>query len=133
MDELERIRARKMTEIMERAKKHEQLSPSRVPEELTDADFESTIRANKFVVVDCWAVWCYPCRLVAPVIEELAKEYRGVALFGKLNVDENPVTASKYYIQSIPTILIIKSGIEVERVIGAVPKEQIDAVLKKHL
>jgi thioredoxin 1 len=71
--------------------------------------------------------------MIAPVVEELAAEYGSVAMFGKLNVDENPSTAMKYGIQSIPTILIIKNGVEVERIVGAVPKAQIEAALKKHL
>lgn len=131
--ELEQIRTRKMTEMMQGAKRSERSFSTRSPVNLTDNDFESTIRANKLVVVDCWAAWCYPCRLISPVVEELANEYGSVALFAKLNVDENPITASKYYIQSIPTILIIKNGIEVDRVIGALPKAQIEAVLRKHL
>jgi len=71
--------------------------------------------------------------MIAPIVEELAKEYGSAMTFAKLNVDENPSTAMKYNIQSIPTILIIKNGVEAERIIGAVPKEQIEAVLKKYL
>lgn len=132
-DELEQIRARKAAQMIGRARKSERSAPQRSPVELTDSDFESTVRGNKLVVVDCWAAWCYPCRLNAPIVEELANEYSSVALFAKLNVDENPITASKYFIQSIPTILIIKNGFEIDRIIGAVPKGQIEAVLKKHL
>lgn len=132
MDELEQIRAKKMAEMAQRLEKRGIPSYGRQPVDLSDSNFDSTIRANKLVVVDCWAAWCYPCRLVAPVVEDLANEYSSAAMFAKLNVDENPLTASKYYIQSIPTILIIKNGIEVERVIGAVPKEQIEAAIKKH-
>jgi thioredoxin 1 len=132
-DELQQIKARKITEMVERARKNERPASTRSPVTLTDNDFESTIRSNKLVIVDCWAAWCYPCRLISPIVEELANEYSSVALFAKLNVDENPITASKYYIQSIPTILIIKNGIEVDRVIGAVPKAQIEVVLRKHL
>jgi len=71
--------------------------------------------------------------MIAPIVEELAAEYSLAAMFAKLNVDENPSTAMKYGIQSIPTILIIKNGVEVERIVGALPKSQIEAVLKKHL
>jgi len=133
MDELERIRAQKIAEMKDRALKLGRLSHPRVPRELTDSNFDSTVRSNKLVVVDCWAAWCYPCRLIAPLIEELAGEYGSAALFAKLNIDENPVTASRYYIRSIPTILIIRDGIEAERIIGAVPKGQIEAALRKHL
>jgi thioredoxin len=71
--------------------------------------------------------------MIAPIVEELANEYSSVATFAKLNVDENPSTAMRYSIQSIPTILIIKNGVEVERIVGAVPKGHIETVLKKHL
>lgn len=133
MDELETIRARKISEMTNQTEKHEHLSHTRGSIDLKDENFESTIRANKLVVVDCWAAWCYPCKMVAPIVEELANEYSSVAMFAKLNVDENPSTAMKYGIQSIPTILIIKNGVEVERIVGALPKAQIEAVLKKHL
>jgi len=133
MEDLERIRARKIAEMMEGAKQRERSSQARSPLELTDSDFESTIRSSRLVVVDCWAAWCYPCRLIAPIVEELAAEYGSAALFAKLNVDDNPATSMRYSIQSIPTILIIKDGVEVERIIGAVPKGQIEALLRKHL
>ena len=106
---------------------------TRTPVGLTDSNFDSTIASNPLVVVDCWAAWCYPCRMIAPIVEELASEYGSVASFGKLDVDENPSTAMRYGIQSIPTILIIKNGVEVDRIIGVVPKAQIETVLKKHL
>jgi thioredoxin 1 len=132
-NELEQIRARKIAEMGQRAQGRERSSQVRVPVELTDGTFESTIRSNRLVVVDCWAAWCYPCRLVAPIVEELANEYRSVALFAKLNVDDNPATAMRYSIQSIPTLLIIKDGVEVDRIVGALPKGQIEAVLRKYV
>jgi thioredoxin 1 len=133
MDELDQIRAKKIAQIRERGVKLGRSSPGKAPLDLTDGSFESVIRENGLVVVDCWAAWCYPCRLVAPIVQELADEYGSFVLFAKLNVDENPMTASKYYIQSIPTILIMKNGVEADRVIGALPKAQIEAVLRKHL
>ena len=132
-DELDRIRAQKIAKMMERAQHRGQAPQGQAPVELTDSDFESTIRSNRLVVVDCWAAWCYPCRLIAPIVEELAAEYSSAALFAKLNVDNNPATSMKYSIQSIPTLLIIKDGVEVERIVGALPKGQIEAVLRKHL
>ena len=132
-DELERIRARKMAEIMQRSQNRERSSSIQTPINLSDNDFTSTIRANHLVVVDCWAAWCYPCRMITPIVEELANEYSSAALFAKLNVDDNPATAMKYSIQSIPTILIIKDGVEVERIVGAVPKGRIEALLRRHL
>jgi thioredoxin 1 len=132
-DELEQIKARKMAEMTERLQGRERSSQARAPVELNDGNFESAIRSNDLVVVDCWAAWCSPCRMIAPIVEELASEYGSVATFGKLDVDENPSTAMRYGIQSIPTILIIKNGVEVDRIIGVVPKMRLETVLKKHL
>ena len=91
--------------------------------ELTDSNFEElALKSDKPVVVDFWAEWCGPCRMVGPVVEELAKEYDGKAVIGKVNVDNNPQTAMKYGIRSIPTILFLKNGEVVDRSVGAVPK-----------
>lgn len=81
------------------------------------------------MVVDCWASWCGPCRMVGPIIEELAKEMKGKIVFGKLNVDENRETSMKYGIMSIPTLLVFKNGNLVDNVIGAMPKEMLKAKL----
>jgi len=133
VSELEQIKARRMAEMLERAQSRERPLGVQGLVELTDDSFDATIRSHDLVMVDCWAAWCYPCRIIAPIVDELAKEYSSVALFAKLNVDDNSATAMKYSIQSIPTILIIKNGVEVDRIVGAVPKVDIEAALKKHL
>jgi thioredoxin 1 len=100
---------------------------------LTDANFEQTIKNNKVVFVDFWAGWCGPCRALAPTIEELAKEYAGKILVAKLDVDENPTTAEKFHVFSIPTVVLLKDGSEVERIVGLCPKKQYDGAMQKHL
>lgn len=90
--------------------------------EITDASFEQLINTDKPVLVDFWAEWCGPCRMVAPVVEELAGDYEGRAIVGKLDLDDNPQVASKYGVRSIPTLLLFKNGQVVDKQVGAVPK-----------
>jgi thioredoxin 1 len=99
---------------------------------VTDGNFEEFISSNDVAVIDCWAAWCGPCRMLSPVIEELAKEQKDVA-FGKLNVDENRATPMKYGIMSIPTLLYFKDGQLVDKTIGALPKRSIEDKLEKIL
>jgi thioredoxin 1 len=102
--------------------------------EITDANFdELVIKSTKPVLVDFWAEWCGPCRMVGPVVEELAKEYDGKAVVGKLNVDLNPGVSTQFGIRSIPTILFFKGGQLVDRQVGAVPKSAIEGKLKAQL
>ncbi|MGB7053749.1 MAG: thioredoxin [bacterium] len=101
--------------------------------ELTDSDFHQEVDKSEIpYLVDFWAIWCPPCAMVAPVLEEIAKEYDGKIKIGKVNVDNEIKTANEYVIQNIPTMLILKGGKEVERIIGALPKEQIVKKLEKH-
>ena len=93
------------------------------PLQVTDADFETHIKKYETIVIDCWAPWCGPCRMVSPVIDELAKDMQGKIVFGKLNVDENQQTSMKYNIMSIPTLLVFKNGEMVDRIVGALPKD----------
>jgi thioredoxin 1 len=100
------------------------------PKDTTDSTWDSdVIKAEKPVLVDFWAPWCGPCRMVAPIVEELAEEYAGKVEFRKLNTDDNPATAMKYGIRSIPTLLVFKGGEPVGQIIGFRPKSD----LKKRL
>ena len=100
------------------------------PIEITDATFEEeVVNADTPVLVDFWADWCAPCKMIAPIVEELAEEYDGKIKFGKVDVDSNPKVATTYGIRGIPTLLIFKAGEPVDQVVGAVPK----SVLKKRL
>src|SRR5208283_1955374 len=112
--------------------KRELKKMSTQPFHVTDANFEETIKKNKIVFVDFWANWCGPCRALAPTVVELAKEYSGKVLVGKLDVDENPATAERFQVFSIPTMIIFKNGSEAERLVGLCPKNRITDSLKKH-
>ena len=102
------------------------------PFHVTDANFDDTVKKNKLVLVDFWANWCGPCRALAPIIVELAKEYNGKILIGKLDVDENPSTAERFQVFSIPTMIVFKNGQEAERLVGLCPKNKIADTLQKH-
>ncbi len=101
------------------------------PIELTDVNFQSTISKGSHVV-DFWAAWCGPCRMIAPVLEEIARDRKDVTI-GKLNVDENPRTASQFKVQGIPLLVFIKDGKETGRLVGAVPKQQIESAIRQYL
>lgn len=103
------------------------------PFHVTDTNFDETLRNNNVVLLDFWAGWCGPCRALTSTIEELAKEYAGKVLVAKLDVDENPNTAEKFQVFSIPTMVVFKDRVEVERLVGLCPKKNIEALLKKHL
>ena len=103
------------------------------PFHVTDSNFQETLKNNKLFFVDFWANWCGPCRALAPTIVELAKEYYGKVLIGKLDVDENPATAEKFQVFSIPTMIVFKDGKEAERLVGLCPKNKIGDTLPKHL
>ena len=101
--------------------------------ELTDANVDQALQRFPLIVVDCWAPWCGPCRMMTPVIDELAGEYAGKIVFGKVNVDENAQTAMKYGIRSIPALLIFQDGKVVDQIIGAQPKQALEPQLTKYL
>ena len=104
------------------------------PVTVTDATFAAEVERSALpVLVDAWAPWCAPCRSIAPVIEELAAELVGRVRFAKLNVDENPATASRFGLRSIPTLLVVSGGREVDRMVGALPKHEIASRLQRAL
>lgn len=101
--------------------------------EITDSNFNDLISKNKTVLVDFWAEWCGPCRMIGPIIEELANEYKGKAIIGKLDVDSNQESSVKYGVRSIPTILTFKDGEIVDKQVGAVSKETLKNILDSQL
>ena len=133
-EELERIRRKKLEEMMKSLRTLKEAKPKiDKPIEVTDSNFYGVIKSGGLVVVDCWAAWCAPCRIVSPIIDELAREYAGKILFGKLNVDLNRKIPMEYQIMSIPTILIFKDGKLVDRIIGARPRRALESAITKYL
>lgn len=133
--EVEEIRQRKMAEMMKSA------GPAgsggngwpEAPVNVTDSSFESFIKKYPKVVVDCWAPWCGPCRMLSPTIDAISKEMKGQVAFAKVNTDENIGIAGKYRIMSIPTLLFFKDGKLVDKAIGAAPKSMVEQQIKKAL
>ena len=133
-EELERIKRTKLRKIMKGTVSQKQgESALNKPVNVTDATFKEMIKNQPLVVVDCWAPWCAPCHMVAPIIEEMARDYAGRILFGKLNVDENREVAMQYQIMSIPTLLVFKNGKIVDRIIGAMPRQMLEPKITRHL
>jgi thioredoxin 1 len=137
-DEINNIMAKKMKDL---SKRNNSISSgankSKVviaaPITLTDSNFAEAVNKYALLVVDFWAPWCGPCRMVSPVIEQLAREHAGKVVFGKLNVDENPRIASAFGIQSIPTIAIFKNGRNIDGFIGVTSKSQMQTKILSHL
>ncbi len=135
MDELDEIRKKKMEKMMSDMNKPQEpgIQYPDKPVVVTDSTVDSAASQYPLFVLDCWAEWCGPCRMIAPVLEEMARELKGKAVFGKLNVDENMQTANKYRISAIPTLLIFKNGKLVDRQVGALPKATLTAKIQKYL
>ena len=133
--ELAAIRARMRQEILQNAAAS---SPSPSPPaaplvpDIADAEFEAFVRSHDNIVVDCWAPWCGPCRIVSPIVEELARENEGRIRFAKLNVDLNPRVSQAFGVMSIPTLLVFRRERLMDRIVGAFPKPQLAAQLERH-
>jgi thioredoxin 1 len=130
--ELENIKWRKIEELLRR-RAGSASTPVSEPIEVTDLNFNDVLRRSRLVVIDCWAPWCPPCRAMAPIVDELAKKYAGKILFGKLNVDENQMVPIEYQIMSIPTFLVFKDGVLVDRIVGAMPRKALEQRLVRYI
>jgi thioredoxin 1 len=132
-DELEAIKHKKLAELQKQAATKATMSSITEPIVLTDSNFASEVTKYPIMLVDFWAPWCGPCRMVSPIIEQLSREYSGRVAFGKVNVDENQRIAASFGIQSIPTLMIFKGSKAVDIIIGAISKAQIEMKLKQQL
>ncbi|MDI9619938.1 MAG: thioredoxin [Candidatus Nezhaarchaeota archaeon] len=127
--ELERLKAKKIKELLSPRKE----GPSGVIHADSESFRELLEKETRPVLVDFWAEWCAPCRMLAPIIEGLAKKYSGRVVFAKLNVDENPGVAAQYGIMAIPTLILFVGGVEVDRIVGLVPEKRIEAMIEGKL
>ncbi len=129
-EETENIKKKKMEQLMEMAKGGSKM-PGK-PVQVTDSDMHDVVQQHPLVVVDCWAPWCGPCRMLSPVIEDLAEDMQGDVVFAKLNTDENQQTAKQYGIMSIPTLLLFKDGELVDQQMGALPKDMLRSWVERY-
>jgi thioredoxin 1 len=135
LDELEEIKKKKLEKMMTDMNKPNEPAvelPGK-PIVVTDATLEKAANQYPILILDCWAEWCGPCRMIGPIIEELAGEMKGKVVFGKLNVDENPLTANKYKISAIPTLMVFKDGKLIDKLVGAYPKTTLTGKIQKYL
>jgi thioredoxin 1 len=131
-DELAEIRKRKLDALMNHTNDTGVNNMSGVTE-VKDSNFDEFVKSAPLVIVDCWAPWCGPCRMLAPIIEQLAEEFSGKITFGKMNTDENETTPMKFNITAIPTMLVFKNGAQVDRIVGAGNKDFMKQKFAKHL
>jgi thioredoxin 1 len=133
--EIEEIKKQKIAEMLQKAQT--QTTPNGTPLDkpivLTDGTFQSELAKHKLMVVDFWAPWCGPCRMVSPIVEELAAEYAGKVAFGKMNVDENTAVPGSFGVMSIPTLMVFKDGKAVDSLVGACPKSYLESKFKPHM
>ncbi|MFP5247029.1 MAG: thioredoxin [Thermoanaerobaculia bacterium] len=109
------------------------MADTKAVKQIGDADFDNVLNGGKPVFVDFWAPWCGPCRIVGPIVEELAPSYAGKAVIAKMNVDDNPMVAQRYGVTSIPTLMMFKDGKLVDRMVGAAPKNALQQFIDRNL
>ena len=129
-EEIERIKKAKILAMLEQAQREKLIHK---PIILTDKNFDAEVTKHRLIVVDFWAPWCGPCRMVGPIIEELAAEYAGKVAFGKLNVDENAMVPSSFGVRGIPTLIVFKDGKIVDTLVGACSKSHIESKFRLYM
>ena len=127
------LNEKKIKKLQELINEKEQLKNIKEPIVLGDSTFSQTIIKFPLMLVDFWAPWCGPCRMMSPIIDEIGKDYLGKLVVGKINVDENPLVAGQFGISSIPTLLLFKRGQAVNKIIGSVSKNKIAEMITMHL
>jgi thioredoxin 1 len=132
-EELRLINEKRMKKLQQLINEKELLRNIREPLNLEDTTFFQTINKFPIMLVDFWAPWCGPCRMMSPIIDQIGKDYLGKLVTGKINVDENPLIARQFSISSIPTLMLFKRGKEVNKIIGSVSRNKIDEMVKMHL
>ncbi len=132
-EELRLINEKRMKKLQQLINEKELLRNIRLPLNLEDTTFFQTINKFPIMLVDFWAPWCGPCRMMSPIIDQIGKDYLGKLVIGKINVDENPLIARQFSISSIPTLMLFKRGKEVNKIIGSVSRNKIDEMVKMHL
>ena len=131
-DEIAEIRRRKLEALMGHINDTGVKKLSGVTE-VKDSTFEEFVKSAPLVIIDCWAPWCGPCRMLAPIVEQLAEEFEGKIKFGKMNTDENESTPMKFNITAIPTMLVFKNGVQADRIVGAGNKDFMRQKFSKYL
>lgn len=132
-EEIEAIKQRKMAELQKALASNTAMSSIKEPITLTNSNFKNEVSKYPILLIDFWAPWCGPCRMISPMIEQLAREYTGKVVFGKVNIDENRMITQSFGIQSIPTMIIFKNGKAVDIIVGAIPKVQLEIRLHQQV
>ncbi len=127
------IKQKKMKEMMEKMMTEKPDSSVNHPVNLTSSNFEEVLKNNRYVVVDFWAEWCAPCKMMAPIIDELARDYAGDVVFGKVNTSEEQGIANRFGITAIPTLIFFRNGKPVDKVVGALPKTEIIRWIRRNM